>query len=172
MSAEPCLRIESNFYPQHQVLFDQLLQSVTWDESMQARKTASFGRPYDYSQMSYPAAELLPCLVEVRDRLEGALQVPFNNCLANYYETGENRMGFHADDTSGLLPGTGVAIVSLGSQRTITYRSLDHAARFDYPLEPGSLLYMDAEVQVGWMHAIGRQTGAGPRISLTWRAVT
>lgn len=122
---EPRLQIEANFYPQHRSLFDELLRTVSWDESMQARKTASFGQPHDYSQMSYPAALVLPRLIEVRDRLQDALHVPVNNCLANYYETGENRMGFHTDDTAVLLPGTGVAIVSLGSPRTITYRSLD-----------------------------------------------
>lgn len=163
--------LEAGFLNTQQALFDELLRLVTWDERMQARKTASFGKPYDYSQMNYQPAELLPCLVELRERLQQRLGVAFNNCLANYYETGENRMGYHADDTSGLIDGTGVAIVSLGSVRTISFRAIDNDARAQYELEPGSLLYMDAEVQTAWKHAINRQPDAGPRISLTWRAV-
>ncbi len=167
----PHILREAEFFVAHQELFDELLRTVAWDESMQARKTASFGKPYDYSQMSYPPADLLPCLVELRDRLQQRLGVPLNNCLANYYETGENRMGYHADDTSGLIDGTGVAIVSLGSQRTISFREIGGDTRVSYQLKPGSLLYMGADVQIAWKHAIKRQPGAGPRISLTWRAV-
>jgi len=80
-------------------------------------------------------------------------------------------MGFHSDDTTGLLSGTGVAIVSLGSVRDITYRSkTDSTIQKSYSLLPGSLLYMDSEVQENWLHAIKKQKNAGPRISLTWRA--
>ncbi|MFN0125512.1 MAG: hypothetical protein ACKV19_02370 [Verrucomicrobiales bacterium] len=39
-----------------------------------------------------------------------------------------------------------------------------------YVLNPGSLLYMDAAVQEDWLHAVKPAPGAGPRISLTWRA--
>ncbi|PQO27695.1 alpha-ketoglutarate-dependent dioxygenase AlkB [Blastopirellula marina] len=170
-SNTPDLLLEEKFLPSHRELFTKLRRSVAWDASMRARKTASFGKPYDYSQMNYAPAELLPCLVELRDQLAERLEVSFNNCLANYYETGENTMGYHADDTSGLLPGTGVAIVSLGSRRTISFRSSDDATHVAYELEPGSLLYMGADIQTAWKHAIARQPGAGPRISLTWRAV-
>jgi alkylated DNA repair dioxygenase AlkB len=81
-------------------------------------------------------------------------------------------MGFHSDDTRGLVAGTGVAIVSLGSVRDITYRSkADPSLSYSYPLQPGSLLYMDDAVQQNWVHAIKQQANAGPRISLTFRAI-
>ncbi|RCS41025.1 hypothetical protein DTL42_20765 [Bremerella cremea] len=167
----PEILLEHAFLAAQQDLFDELVGTVRWDESMRARKTASFGKPYIYSQMSYASTELLPGLIELRDQLALHLEIPFNNCLANYYETGENTMGYHADDTSGLLPRTGVAIVSLGSRRTISFRSIDGTTEVAYKLEPGSLLYMGAEIQMAWKHAIKRQPGAGPRISLTWRAI-
>ena len=80
-------------------------------------------------------------------------------------------MGYHSDDTSGLISGTGVAIVSLGSARDITFRNIvDKSIQHSFTLLPCSLLYMDDAVQVLWMDAIKKQTNAGPRISLTWRA--
>ena len=80
-------------------------------------------------------------------------------------------MGYHADDTTGLQANTGVAIVSLGSARNITYRSkLDPTVRHAFNLSPGSLLYMDSALQETWVHAIRKQRDVGPRISLTWRA--
>ncbi|XZE37224.1 alpha-ketoglutarate-dependent dioxygenase AlkB [Pirellulaceae bacterium SH501] len=103
--------------------------------------------------------------------LEKRLNIQFNNCLLNFYETGDNTMGFHSDETTGLVSGTGVAIVSLGSIRDITYRSKSQPQiQRSFPLRPGSLLYMDDVVRENWTHAIKRQKDAGPRISLTWRA--
>lgn len=163
--------IEDHFLEDPSSLFDVLVKQVDWDERMAARKTASFGVPYDYSQISYPRRPLLPALIPVTERLNERLGISFNNCLLNYYETGEQTMGFHSDETSRLLPGTGVAIVSLGHAREITYRSkADRSIEFSFSLLPGSLLYMDSKVQEEWLHGIRKQTQAGPRISLTWRA--
>jgi len=171
VSNQPNIILEQDFYPAHASLFAGLMATVSWDASMKARKTASFGKPYDYSQMSYEAMEFLPSLVDVVDRLKARLNVSFNNCLLNLYATGKHTMGFHADETGNLLPGTGVAIVSLGSERTITFRSMDQTTLIEYGLKPGALLYMNAEVQDNWTHSIRKQEVAEPRISLTWRAI-
>lgn len=171
MDNQPNIILEQEFYPRHANLFAELMASVEWDERMKARKTASFGKPYDYSQMSYEPKEMLPGLVDVVECLKARLNVSFNNCLLNLYETGVNTMGFHSDETGNLLPETGVAIVSLGSERIITFRSMDQTTLVDYDLKPGSLLYMDNAVQDNWMHSIKKQKIAGPRISLTWRAI-
>lgn len=171
MSLKPNILLDQEFFPDHDRLFAILIATVTWNEEMKARKTASFGKPYDYSQMSYKPAELLPCLVEIATSLEKRLGTTFNNCLLNLYESGQNSMGFHTDETANLIAGTGVAIVSLGSQRTITFRSMDQSTLIDYTLNPGSLLYMHPDVQDQWMHSIRKQQAAGSRISLTWRAI-
>ena len=168
---EPQIEIEDNFYSDHETLFNSLLTSIEWDERMSARRTASFGRPYNYSQMDYAEKPIPFELRSLLAMLDGRLGIKFNNCLLNYYETGDNTMGFHSDETTGLVPGAGVAIVSLGSVRDITYRSkMQPEIQRSFPLKPGSLLYMNDIVQEGWMHAIRRQRDAGPRISLTWRA--
>ena len=112
-----------------------------------------------------------PLLIPVAEQLTRQLKIDFNNCLLNFYLTGNSTMGFHSDDTSALQPDTGVAIISLGSQRGITYRhKSDHSIQHTLSLAPGSLLYMDSAVQDHWMHAIKKDSKAGPRISLTWRA--
>ena len=171
MNDGPDIILETDFFSQHDALFDELALVIRWDDSMKARKTASFGKPYDYSQMAYESTGLPSCLLPVRNLLAEQLDVPFNNCLLNLYETGQNTMGFHSDETKHLIPETGVAIVSLGSERTITFRSMDRKVLVDRRLAPGSMLYMGAEVQDHWMHSIRKQDIAGPRISLTWRAV-
>lgn len=168
---KPTIQLVDSFLQEHASLFETLRDSVTWDDRMAARRTASFGQPYNYSQIDYSATPMLPELKDVASKLESQLNVAFNNCLLNFYETGDNSMGFHSDDTSGLISGTGVAIVSLGSARDITFRNIaDKSIQHSFSLLPGSLLYMDDAVQALWMHAIKKQANAGPRISLTWRA--
>ncbi len=94
--------------------------------------------------------------------LEKRLNIQFNNCLLNFYETGDNTMGFHSDETTGLVSGTGVAIVSLGSIRDITYRSKKSAPNPTVlPTQTRIMLFMDDVVQENWMHAIKRQKDAG-----------
>ncbi len=167
----PDVLLVDDFLPEAEELFVELQNSVQWDTRMAARYTASFGTPYNYSQMTYEARPMHQLLVPISDKLHEKLNIQFNNCLLNYYMTGESSMGFHSDDTSNLQPETGVAIVSLGSTRGITYRSkLNHEIKHTFRLQSGSMLYMDSAVQEKWMHAVKKEKEAGPRISLTWRA--
>lgn len=168
----PPVHFNPTFLPQPQKLFEHLRASVVWDERMKARKTASFGVSYDYSQMSYAAQPMRADLAEICAAIQAELGFMPNNCLLNGYEDGESSMGFHSDSSQELMPGTGVAIVSLGSPRAIAFRSkADRTHQVDRLLPAGSLLYMSVEMQSLWLHAIPKAPGAGPRISLTFRAI-
>ena len=159
------------FWPAHDALLAALRAEVAWEASMSARETASFGRPYNYAQMVYPARPMHPRLVPVVEALAAELGIAFNNCLLNYYPDERSKMGFHSDDVSELEEGTGVAIVSLGATRRLSFRRRDAPdVRAAFSLEGGSLLFMPHAVQHEWAHALKRQRPpAGPRISLTWR---
>lgn len=166
----PELIYEEHFLADHQSLYDRLCKEVIWDGRMRARKTASFGAPYNYSGMTYPSAKMHDGIAEVRDALTERLPFEPDNCLVNFYENGRSTMGFHFDAADDLAPGTGVAIVSLGAVRTLRFRKMhDREVEFARPLASGSMLYMPPEVQREWKHGIPRETGAGARISLTFR---
>ncbi|MEM9069502.1 MAG: alpha-ketoglutarate-dependent dioxygenase AlkB [Myxococcota bacterium] len=170
MKDTPPLLVESDFIADPATLFESLRDTVDWDTTMSARLTASFGVPYNYAQMVYPAKPMHAALVPVVAQLEARLGIRFNNCLLNYYLDERSKMGFHSDETRDLVPNSGVAIVSVGAPRKITFRRRDDKeVRHAVLLEPGSLLFMELAVQDDWVHAIKRQRG-GPRISLTWRA--
>lgn len=167
----PHLNLEEDFVNAPEALMNALLEQVPWEGSMAARRTASCGVPYNYAQMVYPAAPFPPLLEEVRQKLAKRFGVPFNNCLLNHYPDGRSKMGFHSDDTSELIPNTGVAIVSLGFPRPLRFRGRENPEeRCSFVLPSGSALYMSADVQHYWAHAIKRARYAEPRISLTWRA--
>jgi alkylated DNA repair dioxygenase AlkB len=160
------------FLPQAEGFYETLKDTVLWDTRMGARKTATFGIAYNYSGMTYPNIPMHPLLVPIVEILEVRLGFRPNNCLANYYQTGRNTMGFHVDSTTELLPGTGIAIVSLGAERTLTFRRIDNKTiQVPYLLRSGSLLYMPPEVQGHWQHGLRRHEGAEGRISLTFRQV-
>ena len=65
----PDVRITDGFLPEHPALFEQLRKSICWEESMAVRKTASFGVPYNYAQLSYPAVPMHAALLPVVAKL-------------------------------------------------------------------------------------------------------
>jgi alkylated DNA repair dioxygenase AlkB len=168
----PPIEIKAAFIGAADVLFEWLKNSVEWDKRMRARKTASYGVAYNYSQITYQAKEMLPELEGICGRIEQELGFRPNNCLLNYYPDGGASMGFHSDSSEELEAGTGVAIVSLGSVRAMTYRKKDDkSVQMEYPLASGSLLYMPDEVQQQWLHAVLKSEKVGARISLTFRSI-
>jgi len=159
-----------NFIDDSSYLFELLKTNVIWDERMAARKTASFGKAYDYSQIHYPYQEFLPEIGKIIEKVNNTLNFEPNNCLINYYLDGKSKMGFHSDQTNILFDGTGVAIVSLGETRILRFRNIENKELIkDYPLESGSLFYMTSELQSEWQHAIPKSNTEQGRMSLTFR---
>lgn len=169
---KPPILLKEGYVADPRQLFEHLMASVRWDERMRARKTASFGVPYNYSQMSYPAAEMPDELEALCQSLNATLGFRPNNCLLNYYADGDASMGFHSDTSENLAPDTGVAIISLGGERPIVYRlKAGKAVEATYLLTSGSLLHMSDDMQVDWLHAIPKAPDSPPRISLTFRQI-
>lgn len=164
------IRYEPCFLPQPEPLFQFLTSETSWDTSLFSRKTACFGVPYNYSGMTYSFVPFPLCFLPMLGRLEELFGYRSNNCLLNYYETGTAKMGFLADSNRDLVPGTGVAIVSLGESRTLVFRAKHNKSEEHFlRLGQGSLLYMFPDVQDLWLHALPPEPEAGPRISLTFR---
>ncbi|MFY0604969.1 MAG: alpha-ketoglutarate-dependent dioxygenase AlkB [Flavobacteriaceae bacterium] len=159
-----------NFISNPSELFNILKNKVEWDERMSARKTASYGKAYNYSQMSYPFQEFTTELKIIIDSIDKTLNFEPNNCLINYYLDGKSKMGFHSDQTDILFEGTGVAIVSIGETRTLRFRNIENKELImDYDLPSGSLIYMTNKVQDEWQHAIPKSDTENGRMSLTFR---
>lgn len=170
--APPDIDLRKAFWPNHHDLFLNLCSTVAWDDRMKARKTASFGVAYNYSQITYPKTEMHPELTPLCAEISESLGFTLNNCLLNFYSDGSSSMGFLSDTAEELSPGTGVATLSLGATRTITYKhKRDRETQYSYSLESGDLLYMSNEVQIDWLHGILKEVEAGPRISVTFRSI-
>lgn len=160
------------FLADSHALYQALEEDVIWDERMYARKTASFGVAYNYSQISYPKQSFLPALEALLDPLEETLGFRPNNCLINFYRDGSSKMGFHSDQTDILEPNTGVAILSLGATRTLRFRKIANKEnKVDFDLPSGSLIYMSQQIQDVWQHAIPKSKQDEGRMSLTFRRI-
>ncbi|WP_231373998.1 alpha-ketoglutarate-dependent dioxygenase AlkB [Aureivirga marina] len=159
-----------NFIENSAELYSFLKDFVLWDERMKARKTASFGEAYNYSQISYPFQEFPESLLNILNLIEENIGFKPNNCLINYYLDGNSKMGYHSDQTDILAENTGVVIISLGETRTIRFRNIANPEiKKEYQLPSGSLFYMTAEVQKEWQHAIPKKNTENGRMSLTFR---
>ena len=168
----PGVMYVEGFLAEHHAMFAWALANAPWDDRIAARKTASYGVPYNYAGLEYPERPFSPELEAVRAAASARAGMEANNCLLNYYPDGRSRMGFHSDSAMGLVEGSGVAIVSLGAERKLKFRRTARPdERLDYWLSSGSLLFMADAVQREWQHAIPRTSRPLPRISLTFRAV-
>lgn len=162
-----------NFLSEPKQLFNLLESTVSWDERMTSRKTASFGEAYNYSQISYPFRAFPQAIQTLVETIHATLGFEPNNCLINYYLDGKSKMGFHSDQTDILHEGTGVVIVSLGETRTLRFRNIhDHSIIHNFELPAGSLIYMSNDVQQEWQHAIPTSDTTEGRMSLTFRKLT
>jgi alkylated DNA repair dioxygenase AlkB len=153
-------------------LYTQLCDRIEWDLRMSARKTACYGLSYDYSGVSYDHKPMHSLLQPVCAKLAKTLGFEPNSCLINYYVDGRSKMGFHSDEIDNLEDGTKIIIISLGTERKLSFRSkADYSQRIQYLLPHGSLLYMSQRTQEFWSHAIKRANVTEGRISLTFRRI-
>lgn len=146
---------------------------LDWNRRMKSRYTHTFGYAYDPGHGIRHVSRIPPYLRPLMERVDRTFGFMPNNCLVNYYPDGEHYIGFHSDQGEEMKTGTGVAILSLGSVRTLVMRRTEEPdTRFHYPLRPGSAFHMKDELQETWQHGIPKEAGKGPRISLSFRLLS
>ena len=104
--------------------------------------------------------------------LDLGIDANFNSCLLNYYPSGEDGMGYHADDEKELGEQSIIASLSLGATRKFVFKHKKTQDKVELYLESGQLIVMHGETQNFWKHSITKTkkvtTG---RISLTFRQI-
>ncbi|MBL4686037.1 MAG: alpha-ketoglutarate-dependent dioxygenase AlkB [Nannocystaceae bacterium] len=171
MCTYPDITITDDFLDDHAALFSQLVASIDWDEGMYARKTASFGVPYDGPGAAIHRASFPHELQRVADRLGERLGWRPNSCWLHYFAQRRSALAMRAEPTDTLDPGSGVAIVSTGATRVMVFERDDGSDVCGRELRPGSLLVTGLASQRRWRHGVPARAGVGPRISLTFRRV-
>ncbi|MCH8523021.1 MAG: alpha-ketoglutarate-dependent dioxygenase AlkB [Balneolales bacterium] len=164
--------------------YDYLLHHIPWkpDEVMMfgkkivtRRKMAWYaddGISYTYSSSKKEALTWNPVLLELKNEVSRISGYSYNSCLLNLYHSGEEGMGWHADDEKELLDQGAIASVSFGATRKFAFKHRKDGSRADIILESGSLLVMKDETQRNWLHRLPpTKKVQTPRINLTFRTV-
>ncbi len=155
-------------------LFTFLKSEIIWDNSISSRKTASFGVPYNYSNINYNQVEFPEYINDLAKKIDSIVGYSQNNCLINYYFDNDSKMGYHSDQIDILDEDTGIVIISLGSIRKIRFKNkIDSSKVIDLDVDPNSFFYMTQEVQKKWLHSIlpEKSNNLSERISITFRKI-
>jgi alkylated DNA repair dioxygenase AlkB len=187
-NAELLLDVEFLPVAEASELLAELTATITWKheairlfgkEVLQPRLTAWHGDPgatYRYSGLQLSPQPWTPALQALRQQVQVATGAQFNSVLLNLYRTGQDSMGWHADDEPELGPRPVIASVSLGATRSFRLRPRDPRITPHPPislqLSSGSLLVMRGTTQQAWLHALPKTTRVQePRLNLTFRQV-
>lgn len=171
------------FTPQEEMdLFNQLLQQVKWQHDQVSlfgkthvtdRKMALYGNDghkYNYSGKTHEALPWIEPLFKLREITEKRTHATYNACLLNLYHSGNEGMGWHADNEREMKVGGSIASWSFGAQRPFVFKHRKSGEKRVVDLEPGSLLEMKGETQQNWLHQLPKRLRiASPRINVTFR---
>lgn len=187
------LDYDNSFLPNEQAnhLFSFLKDNVSWEQKHythrktgaqypQPRLTAWFAdndnMDYSYSGVTQRTQLWTPELLDLKSSIETVTQAKYNSVLLNYYRSGEDSVGLHADDERELGVNANIASISLGAVRKFSlfqHRSKNKKmvgpVSYNYMLAHGSLLVMSGSAQHYWKHEVPKAEGAEPRINLTFR---
>jgi alkylated DNA repair dioxygenase AlkB len=127
---------------------------------------------YRYSGLDHLPQPWTPTLKMLRGAVEAASGQRFNSVLGNWYRSGEDSMGWHADQEKSLSTNPWIASVSLGAERLFKLRHNRGQPTLDLLLGHGSLLLMGGSLQHHWRHCLPKSRGiTAPRINLTFRLI-
>ena len=130
---------------------------------------------YQYSGHVRQTVPWSDIVFHVKQKIEQALAevgvtANFNTCLLNYYPSGADGMGYHADDEKELGHQPVIASLSLGATRKFVFKHKKTQDKVELYLESGQLVVMHGDTQTFWKHTITKtKTVDAGRISLTFR---
>ncbi|MFC7754410.1 alpha-ketoglutarate-dependent dioxygenase AlkB [Tsukamurella soli] len=168
------VELRTRWLPSAGSVFETLRDEVPW----YGERRRMYDRIVDTPRLLkfYEAGAALPhpALAAARDRLSrdfwADLHEPLTSVGLCYYRDGDDSVAWHGDTIGrGATHDTVVAIVSLGATRPFLLRPRGGGASTRLSVGHGDLLVMGGSCQRTWEHAVPKQPGAGPRISLQFR---
>ncbi|MGY5850313.1 alpha-ketoglutarate-dependent dioxygenase AlkB family protein [Salegentibacter sp. F14] len=165
--------------------YESLQESIPWKqdsiklfgkEHPQPRLSAFFADPdvnYAYSGLKLKPKEFSKEILEIKKNVETFCKCTFNSCLANFYRTGQDSMGWHSDDERELGKNPVIASVSFGAERIFHLKNKhDKNLKQQILLGHGSLLIMEGATQHHWKHQLPKtKKNLAPRLNLTFRKI-
>lgn len=134
---------------------------------------ADSGLSYLYSGVERTPKAWVKPIDDMRRAVIDLCGASMNSVLCNLYRTGQDSMGWHADNEPELGPQPTIASVSLGGTRRFRIRRTDQPVEsIGIDLRHGDLLLMRGPSQKQWQHCVPKtRRPVAPRINLTFRSI-
>ncbi len=128
---------------------------------------------YSYSKQKTKSKKLTSNLQKMLDLVNQKLAANFNGILINKYQDGNDSIGKHSDDETGLAP-QGVVSISWGASRKFRIRDKKNGnIKLDYLTQNNEILVMSGDFQKQFTHEIPREKKVKEmRYSFTFRQHT
>lgn len=182
---------ELAYYPQFinaeesDFLMQTLLNTINWKQEslVMYGKKVPFPRlmawygdsvaPYSFSGNTFIPQPWTRELLQIKNRIEPVAGQTFNSVLLNLYRSGNDSMGWHADDEQELGPNPVIASMNFGATRRFLLRyKTDHHLKYEIALQHGSLLIMKGTLQQYWEHQVPKTAiQLSGRVNLTFRFI-
>jgi len=156
-------------------LFEAVVAHAPWEHRTvrmydrmveEPRLTAWYGRTLDDPGVP-------PVLAQMAVALGTRYSRAFDGIGAALYRDGHDSVAWHGDRIDPTLVEPVVAIVSLGSGRTLRLRSRERRGEtLPFRLLPGDLFVMGGATQRTWEHSVPKVARAGARVSVQFRHST
>ena len=136
------------------------------------RRFKVYGKTYKFNGMKEQADDEIPELILPYLDLINTIDTGYNSVLVNWYDGGNEYIGFHSDKTDHLVPDSNIYGISFGSERIMRFKNKEHKTLIDFRLEHNSIINMVGGCQDVFQHSIIQNKKiSGKRISLTFRKV-
>ena len=153
-------------------LFSEIVERAPWEQHRshmydrvvdEPRLTAWYGKA-----LADPS--LPPVIAAMADALSQRYARGFDSVGAALYRDGQDSVAWHGDRIPLEIVEPVVALISLGSRRTLRMRSKErHRDTRSFTLLPGDLFVMGGTSQRTWEHSVPKVKAAGPRVSVQFR---
>lgn len=164
--------------------YQRLLNAIPWNQGeiilfgkkhLTPRLEAFYAennQSYSYSNQQLITHPFTPLISELKEKIEKVTDFQFNSVLINLYRDGNDSNGWHADNEPELGPDPIIASLSFGTIRNFDLKNQLDGRKIRIPLENGSLLIMNGDIQKYWKHSIPKSKKINtPRINLTFRKI-
>ena len=126
---------------------------------------------YKYSNKLMESKSITDSLLKIMNDVNEIIGSEYNGVLINKYMNGNDYIGAHSDNETGLDPTHGVICISFGAERNFRIRNKnDKKICFEVTTENSSIIQMSGNFQKIYTHEIPIQKKIKePRFSLTFR---
>ena len=147
-------------------LFDLVLEAAAW----KAYERPMYERIVDVPRLSALDWNERPRVLERMARCLGRRYgVDLPAISANLYRDGQDSVAWHGDRIGRVRADAVVAILSLGSDRTLLLRPNGGGHSIALPMRSGDLVVQGGTCQRTFEHCVPKRAHAGPRISVMFR---